>query len=263
MQPIAGQTSGSTPESWEVSPGLPDGLFFGDENGTVWGTPANVQNQTNYTIWANASGAQTSSVVITIVVLLDTDGDSVADIYDDDDDDDGWNDTAELDCGTEPLNGTSTPGDTDSDGICDSLDDSDDRAIALAYSASILDLVVNLSVVDLVPITSGGTISSWESGSDLPSGINLDNSTGVISGTPAEVFNSTIYVIWANNSAFSASFSLNISSSLLDTDGDGIPDEIDPDDDNDGWEDANETACATDPLGELSLIHISEPTRPY
>ena len=250
MQPIAGQTSGSTPESWEISPGLPDGLLFGDENGTVWGTPENVQNQTNYTIWANASGAQTSSVVITITVLVDTDGDSIADLYDDDDDDDGWNDTAELDCGTEPLNSTSTPADTDSDGICDTLDDSDDRAIALAYSVNSLDLVVNISVVDLAPITSGGTISSWEAGSGLPSGINLDNSTGVISGTPTEVFNSTSYVIWANNSAFSASFSINISSSLLDTDGDGIPDETDTDDDNDGWDDANETACSTDPLEE-------------
>ena len=119
MQPIAGQTSGSTPESWEVSPGLPDGLFFGSANGTIWGAPENVQNQTNYTIWANASGAQTSSVLITITVLVDTDGDSVADLYDDDDDDDGWNDTAELDCGTEPLNSTSIPADTDSDGICD------------------------------------------------------------------------------------------------------------------------------------------------
>ena len=81
--------------------------------------PANIQNQTNYTIWANASGAQTSSVVITITVLVDTDGDSIADIYDDDDDDDGWNDTAELDCGTEPLNATSTPSDMDSDGLCE------------------------------------------------------------------------------------------------------------------------------------------------
>jgi len=250
MQAIAGQTSGSTPESWDVSPDLPEGLFFGEDNGSIWGTPTQIQNQTNYTIWANASGAQTSSVTISITVLVDTDGDSIADLFDEDDDNDGWNDTAELDCGTEPLNATSTPSDLDSDGLCDALDDSDDRAIAFAYSITILDLIVNISVVDLEPITSGGTITSWESNSSMPNGILLDGTTGVISGTPTEVFNSTAFTIWANNSAFSASFNLTISSSLLDTDGDGEPDITDDDDDNDGWSDSNETACATNPLDE-------------
>ncbi|MBU38769.1 MAG: hypothetical protein CMA59_04530 [Euryarchaeota archaeon] len=250
MQAIAGQTSGSTPESWDISPDLPNGLVFGEDNGSIWGTPAQIQNQTNYTIWANASGAQTSSVTISITVLVDTDGDSIADLFDEDDDNDGWNDTAELDCGTEPLNATSTPSDLDSDGLCDALDDSDDRAIAFAYSVTSLDLVVNISVVDLVPITSGGTITSWESNVSMPGGILLDGTSGVISGTPTEAFNTTAFTIWANNSAFSASFSLNISSSLLDTDGDGEPDITDSDDDNDGWSDTNETTCATNPLDE-------------
>ena len=250
MQPIAGQTSGSTPESWDIAPDLPTGLLFGEDNGTIWGTPANIQNQTNYTIWANASGAQTSSVVISITVLVDTDGDSIADIYDDDDDDDGWNDTVELACGTEPLNATSTPSDMDSDGLCDALDDSDDRALAFAYATNDMELIVNVSVVDLVPITSGGTITSWESNATMPNGIVLNATTGVISGTPTEVFNSTEFTIWANNSAFSAPFNLSISSSLLDTDGDGDPDVTDSDDDNDGWSDSNETACGTNPLDD-------------
>ena len=82
MQTIAGQTSGSTPENWDISPDLPNGLIFGEDNGSIWGTPIQIQNQTNYTIWANASGAQTSSVTISITVLVDTDGDSVADLFD-------------------------------------------------------------------------------------------------------------------------------------------------------------------------------------
>ena len=250
MQTIAGQTSGSTPESWDISPDLPNGLIFGEDNGSIWGTPVGIQNQTNYTIWANASGAQTSSVTISITVLVDTDGDSVADLFDNDDDDDGWNDTAELDCGTDPLNATSSPSDLDGDGLCDALDDSDDRAIAFAYSATSLDLIVNISVVDLVPITSGGSITSWESNVSMPEGILLDGTSGAISGTPTEVFNTTAFTIWANNSAFSASFNLNISSSHLDTDGDGEPDITDSDDDNDGWSDSNETACATNPLDD-------------
>ncbi len=250
MQPIAGQTSGSTPESWEVFPDLPLGLFFGASNGSIWGTPTQVQNQTNYTIWANATGAQTSSVTITITVLVDTDGDGVADLYDPDDDNDGWNDTAELDCGTDPLDPASTPTDTDIDGLCDALDDTDDRAIAMAYAATNLDLIVNVSVVSLVPITSGGDIISWEVSPSLPVGLSMNNTTGEISGTPTVPHNSTVHVFWANNSAYAVSYNLSISASLLDTDGDGEPDITDEDDDGDGWSDVNETSCSTGPLDE-------------
>ena len=38
-----------------------------------------------------------------IKVLLDTDEDGIPDIFDTDDDGDGWNDTSEIDCGTDPL----------------------------------------------------------------------------------------------------------------------------------------------------------------
>ena len=248
MQPIAGQTSGSTPESWEVSPDLPLGLSFGASNGSIWGTPTQVQSQTNYTIWANATGAQTSSVTITITILVDTDSDGVADLYDPDDDNDGWNDTSELDCGTDPLDPTSTPADLDIDGLCDALDDTDDRAIAMAYAATNLDLVVNVSVVSLVPITSGGDITSWEVAPALPAGLSMNNTTGEISGTPIVTHNSTVHVFWANNSAYAVSFNLSISASHLDTDGDGEPDITDEDDDGDGWSDVNETSCSTGPL---------------
>ena len=40
-----------------------------------------------------------------------------------DDDGDGWNDTDEIDCGTEPLNATSIPEDLDENGICDVNDE--------------------------------------------------------------------------------------------------------------------------------------------
>ncbi|MFL2975241.1 MAG: putative Ig domain-containing protein [Candidatus Thalassarchaeaceae archaeon] len=250
MQPIAGQTSGSTPESWEVYPDLPLGLTFGASNGSIWGTPTQVQNQTNYTIWANATGDQTSSVTISITVLVDTDGDGVADLYDPDDDNDGWNDTAELDCGTDPLDSADTPSDIDNDGVCDALDETDDRAIAMAYGVTNLELIVNVSNVSLVPITSGGGITSWEVSPSLPGGLFLNNTTGEISGTPTTTYNTTVHVFWANNSAYSASFNLSISASLLDTDGDGEPDITDEDDDGDGWSDVNETACSTGPLDE-------------
>ena len=55
---IAGQTSGSTPESWEISPGLPDGLLFGSENGTVWGIRERRTRPT--TPYGRMHGAQTA-----------------------------------------------------------------------------------------------------------------------------------------------------------------------------------------------------------
>jgi len=39
---------------------------------------------------------------------------------------------------------------------------------------------------------------------------------------------------------------------VCDNDGDGIPDDIDPDDDNDGWTDITEIGAGTDPLDPLS-----------
>ena len=117
----------------------------------------------------------------------------------------------------------------------------------MAYEVSNLDLIVNVSVVSLLPITSGGDVSSWETSPPMPEGLSLNNTTGEISGTPTVTFNSTNFIIWANNSAYTSSFNLTMSATLLDTDGDGEPDITDEDDDGDGWSDTNET---------LSLIHI-------
>ena len=66
-------------------------------------------------------------------------------------------------------------------------------------------------------------------------------------------FNASLYTIWANNSVYSDSFDITITSSLLDTDGDGIPDETDEDDDGDGWLDTEEIICLTDTLDETDV----------
>ena len=41
---------------WAIAPSLPAGLEFGTSNGTVWGTPTEILNRTEFTIWANNSG---------------------------------------------------------------------------------------------------------------------------------------------------------------------------------------------------------------
>ena len=57
---------------------------------------------------------------------VDTDGDGIGDNADTDDDGDGWTDTDELNCQSDPMNGTDVPTDTDGDWECDLFDDDDD-----------------------------------------------------------------------------------------------------------------------------------------
>ncbi|MBT6874743.1 MAG: hypothetical protein HOA28_05900, partial [Euryarchaeota archaeon] len=253
MQPIAGQTAGSAPNSWEISPELPIGLEFGNSNGTIWGTPGEFMNATPYTIWANTTGGETSNAQLIISVLIDTDGDGNADITDLDDDNDGWSDISENNCGNDPLDNNNYPSDADGDGICDNLDTNNDSIIVILYPLSELNVTVNESMTPLIPITSGGDITSWEIYPSLPSAIELDNSTGIISGMATTIFNQSLHTIWANNSIYSGNFNITIISSLLDTDNDGIPDETDLDDDNDGWSDIDEDACLTDTLDEEDM----------
>ena len=58
---------------------------------------------------------------------LDTDGDGVGNNADEDDDNDGYNDTVELDEGSDPIDRYSTPPDWDGDFIPDSIDVDDDN----------------------------------------------------------------------------------------------------------------------------------------
>ncbi|MAH99177.1 MAG: hypothetical protein CMA12_07565, partial [Euryarchaeota archaeon] len=129
----------------------------------------------------------------------------------------------------------------------------DDSPLALAYSESELNLTTNVSVLGMQPIVFGGEVLTWEVSPEMPAGIIFSQSTGVISGVAESPFEMITYTIWANNSLFSDSFEIGISSSLLDTDGDGVPDETDEDDDGDGWSDSDEGNCITAPLDPNSF----------
>ena len=42
--------------SWAINASLPSGLSFGTNNGTIYGTPTELQNRTTYKVWANNTG---------------------------------------------------------------------------------------------------------------------------------------------------------------------------------------------------------------
>ncbi|MGB2194638.1 MAG: putative Ig domain-containing protein, partial [Candidatus Poseidoniaceae archaeon] len=51
---------------------------------------------------------------------------------------------------------------------------------------------------------TGGAVVSWAINGTLPSGVTFNNQTGVLSGTPTELWPQTSYMVWANNSGGSS-----------------------------------------------------------
>jgi predicted flap endonuclease-1-like 5' DNA nuclease len=215
---------------------------------------------------------------------MDTDGDGMPDtlvpgvnstsvpplVEDLDDDDVGWSDAEEAACGTSnPLDNMSVPADADNDGICDALDPSMDLPFTMEYPTQYLDLFENKTMDPFLPVINGsGDVTSWELDGDLPEGLTFGWSPardayldGSIRGTPTEAAGPLNLTVWANNSAYSASFTLSVTV-LGDADNDGLPDEVpegyignltaDDDDDNDGYSDAEESRCGSNPRDPTS-----------
>jgi len=67
--PLAPTITGSGEiTSWVINASLPSGLTFGTNNGTIYGTPTELWNQTSYMVWANNSGGSTVAYLnITVI----------------------------------------------------------------------------------------------------------------------------------------------------------------------------------------------------
>ena len=143
--------------SWQINATLPNGILFGGNNGTIWGTPTELWPTTSYTVWANNTGGSSSATLtITVVDQVPTD---------------------------------------------------------VFYSPFNLNLINNTASSDLPlspQITGPGEITSWEINGSLPSGILFGGNNGTIWGTPTELWPTTNYTIWANNSGGSVSTEINI-----------------------------------------------------
>ena len=206
---------------FEIHPALPQGLMFGESNGTIYGTPTEVIGLTNFTIYSNSS-LFNDSFKVQLQVLADTDGDSMPDqlpenynstgglVEDLDDDGDGFTDADEEDCLSASLDLNSVPLDLDGDNVCDALDDDIDG-----------DGLPN-SVED-----NSGIFTSVNSTGTDPLNADTDGD-GICDGPTA--INGTCTL---GPDAFP-----NDKSASIDTDGDGMPDEL------------NGTSTSTPPLVE-------------
>lgn len=81
----------------------------------------------------------------------------------------------------------------------------------ISYTPSSVQLATNVAMPSLTPSNSGGTVASWSVSPSLPSGLSINSTTGVISGTPLSNQSSTGYTVTATNAAGSDTASVSIS----------------------------------------------------
>ncbi len=81
---------------------------------------------------------------------------------------------------------------------------------SLTYSSNPALYTKGVPIANSTPSSSGGVIVSYSVSPDLPTGLTLNTSTGMISGTPTAVTPQGTYAVTATNSAGSTTVSLVI-----------------------------------------------------
>ncbi|RCH73908.1 MAG: hypothetical protein DBX05_03765, partial [Candidatus Poseidoniales archaeon] len=232
--------------TWEIDGTLPLGIEIDPNNGTIWGTPIELMTTTQYTIWANNTGGQISlQIDITVLdqlptitynhsslVLTNNTADSrlplnpvlsgAGEIL-------TWQISGALPNGlvfsqsNGSLNGTPVelwPSTTytiwanNSGGhrtFSLTLEVLDQVPTNIVFDGGSIILTNNTVMIPETPsITGPGEITSWYVNGTLPSGVNLDANTGIISGTPTELWPVQTYTVWANNSGGSVEFTFDL-----------------------------------------------------
>ncbi|MEP2279001.1 MAG: hypothetical protein ABJI11_06190, partial [Maribacter sp.] len=178
----------------------------------------------------------------TTTFYTDDDGNGVPDVYDVDND--GLPNHLDLD--------------SDNDGHPDATDPNpyapttqNDNAWATAAVATAIDILDNDDFLPNNDLTNSGTTAITRTGGTANGTVVFDAATGVLTYTPlVSESNSTVTVVYqvcntASNPDVCEVATVNIAV-LPDFDGDGISDNADVDDDNDGILDIDELNCSTD-----------------
>ena len=177
-------------------------------------------------------------------------------VEDTDDDGDGYNDTYEAACGSDPLLPMSFPTDNDGDDECDTLDDDDDNdGVADADDLWPLD---HTEWSDNDGDGQGDNRDmdddndGWWDSCDQSDWLAAQNSS--LSGEAVEGIN----YFPGQTGGIASTCPDNVDAfpedadEWIDTDGDGVGDNTDLDDDDDGWLDADEITCGSDPLSDAA-----------
>lgn len=81
----------------------------------------------------------------------------------------------------------------------------------LVYSGSPFTFNVNNAITPIsAPTHNGGVVTSYSISPGLPTGLNINTSTGAITGTSTSVSSATNYIITASNTSGSTTATINI-----------------------------------------------------
>ena len=175
---------------------------------------------------------------------LDTDGDGTPDSKDDDDDNDGISDEEEKEKGSNPKDEGSIPATPLEPGITNPSVVTDKETVIEGQETDPFDTADN--------VPEGGKVEV----DNLPGGLEVDPETGKVTGTPdklddwgkdEEERDVTVTVTITDKDGKEVAKEDKVITVQRDTDGDGIPDVTDEDDDNDGVSDEDEKKAGTDP----------------
>ncbi|MBL7716286.1 MAG: putative Ig domain-containing protein [Bdellovibrionales bacterium] len=233
--------TGGTPTSYSVSPSLPTGLSLDTGTGIVSGTPTAITATANYTVTATNSGGSANRI-LTITVfdappafnyttnpVTYTRGTAITanNVISTGGAISSFSVSPSLPAGlslnvvTGQITGTPTAvsptatytvtgtnsGGTGSVGLVITVND---QAPAFTYTSTPVTYTVGVAISANNPINTGGTVISYSVSPLLPSGLSLNTSTGVISGTPTAVAPTANYTVTATNSGGSATATVNI-----------------------------------------------------
>jgi hypothetical protein len=241
--------SAGTGITYSISPSLPTGLSLNTSTGVISGTPTSVQSLTSYTVTAtNSFGSTTASISITVNAIVPS-GLSYSNIVVNVNN--STTSSPILSAGTPPITYTISPSlptglsINSSTGVISGTPTSDQSLTSYTVTATnsggsttaTINITVNTAIApsglsynsgsastvlvstsqSYSPTLSAGTSPTYSISPSLPSGLSINSSTGVISGTTPSTSNDTTYTITATNAAGSTTASFRIRIVYLNT----------------------------------------------
>lgn len=230
-----------TVASWSITPDLPEGLVFDTSTGIISGIPSEIQEEKSYTVTASNSGGSTSAVIKIAVndqaptglsyttetavytvgeVIISNTPHVTGTVA-------TWSVTPALPAGltlnttTGVISGTPAAEQTVKTYTVTASNTGGSAAIQISikvnYSAPYNLSYTNQSAVYTKGVTItgntpvvNGTVTSWSVTPELPQGLILNTTTGVITGMPEVLQIEKSYTIIATNSGGSTSTTISI-----------------------------------------------------